>query len=182
MSTPSVVLDLNKRAPHSPRNRLAGFAIANRTVDKCRASLAGKLGQYHYDCPLDNSLFSFKGITAGQFTSAGMATERANGLELYGIISAAGANPVLVEEIGRAGPYGAGNPEPVLVAPDLRVAFADTVGKGHIRLRLQGSDGAYLQAIAFRAANGPLGEGLLKSRGKRIHAAGQLRRRGQSVR
>ena len=75
MSTSSVVLDLNKQAPHSPRNRLAGFAIANRTVDKCRASLAGKLGQYHYDCPLDNSLFSFKGITAGQFTSAVQASK-----------------------------------------------------------------------------------------------------------
>jgi hypothetical protein len=70
MSTPLVARDLNKQAPHSPRERLAGFAIANRTIDKCRASLAGTLGQYHYDCPLDNSLFSFKGITAEQFKAA----------------------------------------------------------------------------------------------------------------
>jgi single-stranded-DNA-specific exonuclease len=117
----------------------------------------------------------FAAFLAEQFMGAGMAVDRAIELELQGVISAAGANPALVEEIGRAGPYGAGNPEPVLVAPDLRVAFADTVGKGHIRLRLQGSDGAYLQGIAFRAANGPLGEGLLKSRGRRIHAAGTLR-------
>jgi hypothetical protein len=70
MSTAFVVLDLNKQAPHSPRQRLAGFVIASRTIDKCRASVAGKLGQYHYDCPLDNSLFSFKGITAEQFKGA----------------------------------------------------------------------------------------------------------------
>ena len=70
MSTPFVVRDLNKQAPHSPRERLAGFVIASRTVDKCLASLMGKLGQYHYDCPLDNSLFSFKGITGEQFKSA----------------------------------------------------------------------------------------------------------------
>ena len=70
MSTPIVVRDLNKQAPHSPRERLAGFVIANRTVDKCRASMAGKLGQYHFDCPLDNELFNFKGITASQFTGA----------------------------------------------------------------------------------------------------------------
>jgi hypothetical protein len=75
MSTPFVVRDLNKQAPHSPRERLAGFAIASRTVDKCRASLAGKLGQYHFDCPLDNLLFSFKGITTVQFKSAVQASK-----------------------------------------------------------------------------------------------------------
>jgi hypothetical protein len=70
MSTPFIVRDLNKQAPHSPRERLAGFAIALRAVDKCLASLVGKLGQYCYDCPLDNSLFSFKGINAEQFKNA----------------------------------------------------------------------------------------------------------------
>jgi hypothetical protein len=75
MSNPSPIRDLNKQAPHSPRERLAGFAIANRTIDKCRASVAGKLGQYHYDCPLDNSLFSFKGITAEQFKGAVQAAK-----------------------------------------------------------------------------------------------------------
>ena len=70
MSTPFAARDLNKQAPSSPRKRLAGFAVVSRTIDKCRASVAGTLGQYHYDCPLDNSLFSFKGITAEQFKSA----------------------------------------------------------------------------------------------------------------
>jgi len=70
MNTPFVDLDLTKQAPHSPRERLAGFVIAIRAVDKCLASLVGKLGQYHYDCPLDNSLFSFKGITGEQFKGA----------------------------------------------------------------------------------------------------------------
>ena len=70
MSTPIVARDLTKQAPHSPRKRINGFAIVARAVDKCRAHLAGKLGEYHYDCPLDNVLFSFKGITAKQFTRA----------------------------------------------------------------------------------------------------------------
>ena len=64
MNTPIIDRDLSKQAPHSPRERIGGFAIACRAVDKCRASLAGSLGEYHYDCPLDNQLFSFKGITA----------------------------------------------------------------------------------------------------------------------
>jgi hypothetical protein len=70
MNTPIVTRDLTKQAPHSPRERLAGFAIVSRAVDKCRASLAGTLGEYHYDCPLDNMLFNFKGITGEQFKTA----------------------------------------------------------------------------------------------------------------
>ena len=70
MSSPIIARDLTKQAPHSPRERIGGFAIASRTVDKCRASLAGTLAEYHYDCPLDNVLFSFKGINGEQFKAA----------------------------------------------------------------------------------------------------------------
>ena len=70
MNSRIVEMDLSKQAPHSPRERIGGFAIACRAVDKCRASQAGTPGEYHYDCPLDNQLFSFKGITGGQFQAA----------------------------------------------------------------------------------------------------------------
>jgi hypothetical protein len=70
MNTPIVNLNLTEEAPHSPRERISGFAIVSRTVDKCRASVTGKLGEYHYDCPLDNMLFNFKGITGEQFKAA----------------------------------------------------------------------------------------------------------------
>ena len=75
MKTPILESDLTKQAPHSPRNRIGGFAIASRTVDKCRAEVAGKLGEYHYDCPLDNVLFTFKGITGAQFKAAVQASK-----------------------------------------------------------------------------------------------------------
>jgi hypothetical protein len=75
MKTPIIDRDLTKQAPHSPRERIAGFAIADRTTDKCRASLAGTLGEYHYDCPLDNMLFNFKGITGEQFKTAVQAAK-----------------------------------------------------------------------------------------------------------
>ena len=70
MNTPIIARDLTKEAPHSPRERVAGFAIASRAIDKCRASLAGTSGEYHYDCPLDNLLFRFKGISGEQFKTA----------------------------------------------------------------------------------------------------------------
>lgn len=75
MPTPIVARDLTKQAPHSPRQRVAGFVIAARTVDKCLASLAGRAGEYHFDCPLDNMLFSFKGVTGEQFKTAVQAAK-----------------------------------------------------------------------------------------------------------
>lgn len=70
MKTPVVDKDLTKEPPLSPRVCFGGFAILGRTVDKCRASLAGTLGEYHYDCPLDHRLFDFKGISGDQFKNA----------------------------------------------------------------------------------------------------------------
>lgn len=54
--------DLTREAPRSPRVRLGGYVILARMIDKGRASLNGTNGEYHFDCPLDNALFSFKGV------------------------------------------------------------------------------------------------------------------------
>ena len=60
MNTPK---DLTKQAPASPRVRVGGYAILARMADKGRAGLAGTIGEYHFDCPVDNYLFGFKGVT-----------------------------------------------------------------------------------------------------------------------
>jgi hypothetical protein len=59
--------DLTKEAPRSPRIRVGGYAILGRTIDKCRALVAGNIGEYHFDCPLDNTLFGFKGVKGDDF-------------------------------------------------------------------------------------------------------------------
>jgi len=59
--------DLRKEAPRSPRIRVGGYAILGRTIDKCRALVAGKIGEYHFDCPLDNMLFGFKVVEGDDF-------------------------------------------------------------------------------------------------------------------
>ena len=54
--------DLTKFPPRSPRVRLGGYVILPRCLDKGRATLAGKNGEYHYACPLDQRFLEFAGI------------------------------------------------------------------------------------------------------------------------
>jgi hypothetical protein len=54
--------DLTKLPPRSPRVRLGGYATLPRMLDKGRATVAGKNGEYHYACPMDQRLLEFVGI------------------------------------------------------------------------------------------------------------------------
>ena len=60
-------MDLTKEFPRSPRATLGGYVVAARTLDKCRAVIAGTNGEYHYDCPLDQNFFDFTGIDSDDF-------------------------------------------------------------------------------------------------------------------
>jgi len=60
-------LDLTSQFPRSPRNTFAGYVIAARALDKCRAVIAGTNGEYHFGCPLDENFFSFTEIQVEAF-------------------------------------------------------------------------------------------------------------------
>src|SRR5580698_7169199 len=102
------------------------------------------------------------------------AARRLSGLMIDGAVSAAGANLDLVAMIERAGPFGSGNPEPVLALPAHTVTYAEDVGQAHMRVRFKSADGASVNAIAFRAVGQKLGTALLNSRGRQVHAAGSF--------
>jgi single-stranded-DNA-specific exonuclease len=97
---------------------------------------------------------------AGQVAAARALTA----LKIDAALSARGATVDLVEDVDRAGPYGAGNPQPVFAFPAHMAKFAEVVsGSGHIRFQLTASDGGRLKAIAFRSAGTPLGDTLLRA-------------------
>ena len=102
------------------------------------------------------------------------AARRERALKIDGAVSAGGANRELVELLARAGPYGAGNPEPLLALPSHTLAYVDPVGETHLRVRLRSGDGKLINGIAFRAVGQPLGKALVDSRGRPVHAAGHL--------
>jgi hypothetical protein len=56
--------DLTKQPPRSGRVRLGGYCVLPRMLDKGRATINGKNGDYHYNCPLDQYFTAFVGIDA----------------------------------------------------------------------------------------------------------------------
>jgi hypothetical protein len=56
--------DLTKQPPRSARVRLGGYAILARCLDKGRATINGKNGEYHFACPLDERFLDFAGVDA----------------------------------------------------------------------------------------------------------------------
>ncbi|MFC5068858.1 single-stranded-DNA-specific exonuclease RecJ [Flaviflagellibacter deserti] len=107
---------------------------------------------------------------AGDVASA----RKSDVLKIDGVLSAGALTPDLIAEIGRAGPFGAGNSEPIFVLPSHNLIAADIVGGAHIRLRVRAPDGSTASAIAFRAATQPLGDRLRASIGRPVHLAGCL--------
>ncbi|MEP7153465.1 MAG: DUF5069 domain-containing protein [Nitrospira sp.] len=59
----------DKESPRKPRETLAGYALAARAVDKCRAVLVGWEGDYFSNCPLDQRWLTFAGIEYETFKS-----------------------------------------------------------------------------------------------------------------
>lgn len=64
----SLAKDLRQEPPRSPHDKLGGFVIAARSLDKCRAFLLEINGEYNfYPCSLSAFLWDFTGITPEQF-------------------------------------------------------------------------------------------------------------------
>ena len=102
------------------------------------------------------------------------AARRDDALLVDGALTARAVTAEMVATLAAAGPFGAGNPEPVIALPAHAIAHVEEVGQAHVRARLRAGDGAAINAIAFRAAGQKLGQALLKNRGRVVHVAGTL--------
>jgi hypothetical protein len=59
--------DLRKEEPRHASERLAGYEMAARCLDKCRASLLGWQGGFTYGCPADRQFLDEAGLDANEF-------------------------------------------------------------------------------------------------------------------
>jgi single-stranded-DNA-specific exonuclease len=98
-------------------------------------------------------------------------------LAIDAAIAAEAAQGGLLAQLAALAPFGSANPEPRFAFPMVRAAYVEPVGTGHLRLRITDTiGGAQLNAIAFRAADTPVGRLLGEAKGRAIHLAGHLRR------
>ena len=121
-----------------------------------------------------DALGAFRAFLETALGAAVEAARRENTLLVDGALTARGATAELHATLAAAGPYGNGNPEPVIALPGHAIAYAEEVGQAHVRVRLQSGDGAAIDAIAFRAAGQKLGDALVRNRGRSVHVAGAL--------
>ncbi len=131
----------------------AGFTVTRDRQDELKEFLSDRIAAQH----------------------AARGEELGRTLRHDGAVSVGGANTELADAIKALGPFGQGNAEPRFVLPAVTVAKADVVGENHLRLFVRGADGGRLKAMAFRAADRPLGEALLNTGGLPVHLAGKLR-------
>ncbi|TMJ63679.1 MAG: single-stranded-DNA-specific exonuclease RecJ [Alphaproteobacteria bacterium] len=97
-----------------------------------------------------------------------------NEVLIDGAVSARAVTAEFAATLNRAGPFGSGNPEPVIALPSHQLVYADEVGQAHLRVRFKSGDGAIVNGIAFRSIGQKLGNALGAHRGQLLHVAGSL--------
>ena len=94
-----------------------------------------------------------------------------------GVLSVHGAQFKFIQMIqDKFGPFGAGHEEPIFALPAVRLHMIDLVGEDHVRCMVSDWEGGpRIKAMAFRAADTPLGQALLKQGSRPIHLIGHFK-------
>ncbi|MBI3700601.1 MAG: single-stranded-DNA-specific exonuclease RecJ [Afipia sp.] len=119
-------------------------------------------------------LAEFRAFVEAALKNAVTEARHVSELFIDGAVSARALTPEFAGMLNRAGPFGAGNPEPVIALPAHELLYADVVGESHLRLRFKSGDGAIVNGIAFRSVGRPLGNALVENRGQQLHVAGSV--------
>ena len=174
---PAFALALNGAVATGSGRGIAGVDLGRVVRAAVEAGLAIKGGGHAMAAGVTLArarLGDFRAFLEEQL-AAPVATARASaGLVVDAAVAAAAATPALVRSIEAAGPFGCGNPEPLFALPRHRLTEVFPVGTDHLKLRAVAGDGQPIEAIAFRAAGKPLGDGLDRAKGGLVHLAGTL--------
>lgn len=103
-----------------------------------------------------------------------MALDAPRRLRLDASLTPQAATRELWETMQQVGPFGAGNPEPRLVLPAVKVVNHGIVGDGHVRCVFSGEGGGRLKAMAFASVPEEV-RLLLQTTREPVHIAGYLR-------
>lgn len=172
----AVALDSQGKGTGSGRS-IAGFDIGRMVRKAVEDGLLVKGGGHAMAAGLtveESKLGAMRGFFEDSARETVSGLRENHRLKIDGAVAASGATIALVDLVEKAGPYGAGHPQPVFAVPSHILADVRLVGQNHVKVTLKGPDGGRLDGIAFRAMDTPLGSALMAGRGLSFHFAGTL--------
>ncbi|HQU67928.1 MAG TPA: single-stranded-DNA-specific exonuclease RecJ [Albidovulum sp.] len=104
----------------------------------------------------------------------GAAATGPRDLNVDALLMPGAASRNLVEELEGAGPFGQSAPAPRFAFGSMAISGARRVGESHLKISFSDGAGPSIDAIAFSAFDGPLGQRLVAHGGRRFHLAGRL--------
>jgi predicted HD phosphohydrolase len=60
-------MDLTKNSPRSSSETMLGIVQLARATDKAKAVAQHTIGEYRYDCPMDQTLFEYLGMNSKEY-------------------------------------------------------------------------------------------------------------------
>jgi single-stranded-DNA-specific exonuclease len=176
---PAVVIGLDGGEGKGSGRSVPGVDLGSAVVELVREGLLLKGGGHVMAAGLtvaQDALEDAMAALGERLAAQGAGLAGPADLQLDGALAPGGATVDLVERLEAAGPFGQANPAPRLAFGSVQVQGVRMVGNGHCQLRLAGSGGPHLAAIAFRAADSGLAalfEAAAASRTP-LHIAGRL--------
>ena len=178
---PAIVVALNQGVGKGSGRSVQGVDLGAAVIAARQHGLLVNGGGHAMAAGLtvaEDKFAALKEFLIDRLSGESIAAATAHDLRLDGVLAAGAATVEFLGDLARAGPFGSGNPEPRFVVPGAQIVRPKMVGNGHVSLILgggRGSGASGLKAIAFRAADGPLGEALFAARGVPVHVAGNIR-------
>ncbi len=176
---PSFVIAIENGEAKGSGRSISGVDMGAAVIEAVQKGLLIKGGGHAMAAGLTMAPDKIEAFTAFLKGFMGKAVAKASSnraLKIDGVVSLSGATAELVDQIDAVGPFGAGNPTPNFVIPDVDLIKADLVGQNHLRCIFKSKDGKSIKAMAFRQWEEPLGELLRTGIGRRFHVAGKLKK------
>jgi hypothetical protein len=95
------MMDLTKTAPRSVKEMMLGTVQLARTTDKAKALAHGSIGEYHYDCPMDQRLFEYLGMDPKAFLNVVKEAKNDAEIEAYAKTFVAKKDPRNIEAFNK---------------------------------------------------------------------------------
>jgi len=124
----------------------------------------------------DDKISEFRTFMQDELSGEIKEARKSISLKVDSLVRPTAIGVKLYETIKQIGPFGAGNPVPVFVIEDLKVAYAQSLRGGHVRCTLRDVEGQKVDAICFGAEDSGIANILMDQSNPSIHVLGRLQK------